>query len=150
MCPTHIGQKIMRKTFLALVLVFGSAVSVNAQYFFNPGYGSGLGWGTEAGSPAWCMAQQQIINRQSLANTMMGIQYQQALSQQANQAYNWLQQHPFEANPYQQTSTPREKVQCGNCGGTGWIYKQRYMGNGHVITQKIRCGFCYGTGQVRH
>ena len=161
MPDTNQGIWIMKRicfVFLAFVFVSTS----KAQFPMMPlGTGSGLGWGTAAGSPEWCWQQQQLINAQNAYLMQMRLQELNYYRQQAQAIQNWMQTNP--CTPYPGNVITRDgvilntenineyeirSVSCEHCNG-GFNSKQVYLGNGRYSTQRVRCNFCHGSGSVK-
>ena len=160
MPDTDLGYRKMKKNIIASVALFIMVVSAKAQF---PMFGMGLGWGTEAGSPAWCWQQQQINNAIDNQIMMMRMQQLNYYRQQTQDIENWIRTNPTVPYPgsiVTQDGTilnnenindyERVQVNCEHCDG-GFNYKKIYIGNGQTITRKSRCTYCHGTGTVsRH
>ena len=138
----------MKKLVFVFVVLMTNIVASKAQYYFPLGAGSGLGWGTAAGSAEWCMQQQQLINQQNMVNAYWNQQYLNQVRLNADMARYWLLNHPYESNPMVKPQSNQTR-QCFNCNGTGWIEKRVYLGNNEVRTIRQRCGYCSGRGYVR-
>ena len=125
-------------------------------------YNDVMGAPWEPGSLAWCWQQQQQINFTRIQNAIMQQQVLNFYRQQAQNVTNWINSHPFDPYPgqvltkdgfivnYELISSQREKGQCSNCNGEGFLKENYYMGNNHVKTNKRRCGMCHGTGKSEH
>ena len=152
MRPTRIlGYLEMRtiKSFLMSILfsVVGLGAA-HAQYYDD--YYSDLQW-------EW--QQQQILNQMQNQTMMMSQQVLNYYRQQAAAATYNLMNYPMQpmqgvytydgvyVTPETVNNYHREKVDCDNCDG-GYIYRQRYVGNGEVKQTKRRCGMCHGRGYV--
>ena len=157
MPDTYLGYRKMKKSIFTLAAMFIIVVGAKAQF---PMFGCGLGWGTEAGSPAWCWQQQQINNAIDNQIMMMRMQQMNFYRQQTQDIENWIRTNPTTPypgnvlthdkiiiNPDNINDYERVQVNCEHCDG-GFNYKQVYAGNGQTNTQKSRCSFCHGTGTV--
>ena len=135
----------MKKLVFVFVVLMTNIVASKAQYYFPLGAGSGLGWGTAAGSAEWCMQQQQLINQQRMVNAYWNQQLLNQARLNADMARYWLLNHPCEPNPMPRPGI-RQKSECSYCGGQGWITKRMWHGGDKVTTNRERCGFCHGKG----
>lgn len=133
-----------------LAVLFMSAPQIKAQNYL-------LDYGP--GSISWYAQQQQLLMSMQAQTNAMRMNVLNYYRNQADAATRQMMTNPFAPLPGALTSdgvylTPDNinnytevKVACEHCDN-GYVYTNRYWGNGNVSRSKSRCSFCHGNGYV--
>lgn len=134
-----------KKIFIGvMLLVFAMLPQKSSAQFADPWYN-------------WYFSQQMMLNQQMLNMQWQQHQITEAARQRAQQAEQWLREHPTDPNPY---ATPnfsnsnsdvcracRGTGTCRGCDGTGQI-KNRYNSSTGTWSYR-RCTACKGSGRCQ-